>query len=162
MPKVHTEESWDNESNAVKSNWMKFNVPLEDKIFGTLIAKRKVKSNLPGKEGEMTNVYEIKASEATVYHMLDETKKLVEEPIQINPGDIYSVSGTAVIDRQMQNIRIGQVIGLKFIEEKPSKTKGFAPAKVVKVYAPKNDDGSPKMDEEFLAERESPDSEFNS
>ena len=139
------------ESNEVQSNWVKFNVPLEDKIFGTLIAKRQVKSNLPGKEGELVWVYELKAEYGS-FHELDDKKKVIETPVMVGNGDFYSIGGKPMIDRQMQNIRIGQKIGLKFIEEIPSKTKGFAPQKVVKVYAPKNDDGTPMMDEEFLAE----------
>lgn len=146
-------ESWDNEENEVKSNWMKFNVPLEDKIHGTLIAKRQMKSTMGDKAGTMVNVYEIKADEDSVYHALDKKKKLIEEPIQIKAGEIYSVGGTATIDRQMQNIAVGQIIGLKFIEEKESKTAGFNPAKIVKVYAPKDDKGNPLMDEAFLEQK---------
>jgi len=147
------QSGWDSEENEVKSNWMKFNVPLEDKIHGTLIGKRTMKSTMQGKEGALVNVYEIKADEESVYHGLDEKKKLIEEPNPIKVGDIFSIGGTAVIDRQMQNIRVGQIIGLKFIEEKPSKTKGFNPSKIVKVYAPKGDDGEPLMDEAFLEQK---------
>lgn len=144
------EKGWDSAENEIQSNWMKFNVPLEDKIYGTLVEKRTMKSSMPGKEGEIVNIYEIKASEQSSFHKLDDKKKLIEEPVAINVGDIYSVGGTAVIDRQMQNIRRGQIIGMKFIEEKAAKTKGFAAAKIVKVYAPKNADGTPLMDEDFL------------
>lgn len=158
MSQKTKETPWDDESNAVASNWMKFNVSAADepgsadKIFGTLIAKRQVKSTMQGKEGELVNVYEIKATQETAFHVLDEKKKVIEEPIHIAIGDMYSVGGTKVIDNQMRNIKIGQMIGLKFVEEQASKTKGFAPAKIVKVFAPKNDDGTPKMDEEFLKE----------
>ncbi len=148
---------WDSPENEVQSNWMKFNVPLEDKIFGTLIAKRQIKSTMPGKEGEMVNVYEVKASENTSFHVLDEKKKVVEGAVEINIGDVYSVGGTKVIDNQMRNIKLGQAIGLKFIEEQPSKTKGFAPAKIVKVFAPKNDEGGPLMDDAWLAENQTVD-----
>ena len=144
-----SKKGWDDDSNAVASNWMKFNVPLEDKVFGTLIEKRTMKSTLPGAEGKVVNVYEMKVDEAS-FHTLDEKKRVVEEPIVLSSGDFISVGGTAVIDRQMQNIRVGQKIGLKYIEEKPSKTKGFAPAKIVKVFAPKNEDGTPQMDEDFI------------
>jgi len=147
------EKGWDDEENEVQSNWAKFNVPLEDKIFGTLISKKQTKSNLPGSEGKLVNVYDIKADEG-LFHVLDEKKKVVPEAVKINANEIYSVGGTVVIDRQMTNIQVGQKIGLKFIEEKPSKTKGFAPAKIIKVYAPKNEDGTPQMDEEFLAKKE--------
>ena len=140
------------EGNAVASNWFKTNVPLEDKISGTLIAKKQVKSTLPGKEGELVWVYELKADMGS-YHELDDKKKIIETPVTVAAGDFYSIGGKPMIDRQMQNIKIGQKVGLKFIEEVPSKTKGFAPQKVVKVFAPKNDDGSYLMDEEFLAEQ---------
>ena len=140
------------ESNEVQSNWVKFNVPLEDKVFGTLIAKRQVKSTLPGKEGELVWVYEIKGEYGS-YHELDDKKKVIETPVTIGAGDFYSIGGKPMIDRQMQNIKIGQKIGFKFIEEVPSKTKGFAAQKVIKVYAPRNDDNTPQMDEEFLAEQ---------
>lgn len=147
------EGGWDSEENVVQSNWVKFNVPLEDKVFGTLIGKRQMKSSMAGKEGQLVNVYELKADEGS-YHVLDDAKKVVAEPVVVEPGSFLSVGGTAVIDRQMQNIQIGQKVGLKFIEEKPSKTKGFAPAKIVKVYAPKNEDGSPVVDTEFMSKQE--------
>ena len=157
--KQRSEDNWDDESNAVPSLWVKFNVSAADdaescdKIFGTLVSKRQIKSTMQGKEGEMVNVYEIKATKETSFHVLDEKKKLVEDAIVINPGDVYSVGGTKVIDNQMRNVKVGQQIGLKFVEEQPSKTKGFAPAKIVRVFAPKNNDGTVQMDEEWLAEQ---------
>lgn len=147
-------ESWDSPENEVQSNWMKFNVPMEDKIFGVLLSKEQVTSQMQGREGQKVWRYDIKATERTSFHKLDENLKLVEEAIVIEPGDIYSVGGTAVIDRQMKNIRIGQMIGLKFIEEVPAKVKGHHPAKIVKVFAPKNPDGSPLMDDAVAAEHD--------
>jgi hypothetical protein len=144
---------WDSEDNEVTSNWVKFNVPMEDKIFGTLIAKREMKSSIPGKENETVAVYDLKA-DMGIFHEADEKKVVIPEPITINAGDIWSIGGKAGIDAQMRNIKVGQKIGFKFIDEKPSKTKGFAPAKNIRVYAPKNDDGTPQMDDEFLAQQE--------
>ncbi len=144
--------SWDDEGEEVVSNWMKFNVPMEDKVKGTLIEKRTMKSTLPGAEGKVVNVYEMKV-EVGSFHVLDDKKRVVDEPVVLNAGDFLSIGGTAVIDRQMTNIKVGQVVGLKFIEEKASKTKGFAPAKIVKVLTFKNADGSVQMDEEFLREK---------
>ena len=152
-------QDWDSPENEIPSNWMKFNVSAADdaescdKIFGTLVSKRQIKSTMQGKEGELVNVYEIRATKETSFHVLDEKKNLVEGAIAINVGDVYSVGGTKVIDNQMRNVKVGQMIGLKFIEEQPSKTKGFAPAKIVRVFAPKNDDGTVQMDEEFLREQ---------
>ena len=145
--------SWDSDDNAVQSNWVKFNVPMQDKIFGTLIAKRTIKSAIAGKEGEDVNVYELKA-ESGSFHEVDDKKKVIETPITINAGEIWSIGGKAGIDAQMRNIKIGQKIGFKFIDEKASKTKGFAPAKNIKVFAPKGEDGQPLMDEEVLMEQD--------
>ncbi len=147
------ETSWDAPENEVQSTWVKFNVPMEDKIMGTLIAKRQINSTIPGKEGTKTNVYDLKADTGS-YHVLDDKKKVVETPVVVEPGSFYSIGGTNVIDRQMQNIRVGQKIGFKFIEEKPSKTKGFAPAKIIRVYTPKGEDGNALMDDEFLKQQE--------
>jgi len=152
-------DNWDNDDNQVTSNWVKFYVPMEDKIFGTLIAKRVMKSAIPGKENEDVNIYELKA-EAGSFHQVDDSKKVIPEPVIINAGEVWSVGGKNSIDVQMRNIKIGQKVGFKFIDEKPSKTKGFAPAKNIKIYAPKNDDGSPQMDTEFLEELNTPEQEF--
>ncbi len=142
-------DSWDSEENEVQSNWVKFNVPLEDKIFGTLVAKRQIKSTMAGKEGELQWVYDLKADTGS-YHVLDESKEVVPEAVVVEAGGYYTVAGKPQIDRQMQNIRRGQKVGFKFIDETPSKSKGFNPSKNVKVYAPKNDDGTVRMDEDFL------------
>ena len=155
MAKTKDDFSSDNE---VQSNWVKFNVSAADdpencdKVFGTLINKRQVKSQMPDKAGELVWVYEM-LMEYGQFHELDEKKKVIEEPIVVEKGSIYNIGGKAVIDRQMQNIKIGQMIGLKFIEEQEAKQKGYNPAKVIKVYAPKNDDGTQKMNEEWLKEQ---------
>ena len=148
MPKKT--DSWDDEGNEVRSNWMKFNVELEDKIKGTLIAKRQIKSNLPGKEGELVWVYDLKVDEGSS-HALDKKKKVIPEAIVAGEGEIWSVGSKPAIDTQMRNVKIGQKVGFKFIDSLESKTAGFNPAKNIKVYTPKNDDGSYQMDEEWLA-----------
>ena len=153
-----TKDTWDDPSNEVTSNWVKFYVPLEDKVLGTLIAKRTMKSSIPGKENEDVMVYELKADEGS-FHTVDDKKVLVPEPIVINAGEIWSVGGKNSIDVQMRNVKIGQKVGFKFIDEFPSKTKGFAPAKSIKVYTPKNEDGTFKIDTEWVEEN-APEQEF--
>lgn len=147
MPK---NKNWDDESNEVKSMWAKFNVAGEDKIFGTLIAKRQIKSNLPGKTGELVWVYDLKADSGSV-HALDKKKKLIPEPIVANEGEIWAVGGKPGIDAQMRNVNVGQKVGFKFLGEVEAKTAGYNPAKQIKVYTPKNDDGSYQMDEEWIS-----------
>lgn len=144
------------EANEVVSNWVKFNVPQEDKVFGTLIAKRQVKSTLPGKEGQMVWVYEIKADYGS-FHALDDNKQVIPEPIKVSENEYWSIGGKDSIDRQMQNIALGTKVGFKFIETQPSKTKGFAPSKIIKVFVPKEDNGTPQMDNEWLEAQKSVD-----
>lgn len=146
------EGGWDSEENAVTSNWVKFNVPIEDKVMGTLISVREVKSTIPGQEGKMVKIYELKADEGS-FHDADEMKQVIEPAITINAGDYWNVGGKPAIDQQMRNVKIGQKVGFKLIDIQPSKTKGFAPAKNVKVFTPKGADGKPLMDTEFLNEQ---------
>lgn len=148
--KKTNEDDFDS-ANEVPSNWVKFNVENEDKIMGTLVAIREMKSTLPGKEGEMVKIYEVKADYGS-FHGIDDKKKVIPEPIVVEAGEFWSIGGKPIIDRQMTNVKVGQKVGFKFTEEQASKTKGFAPAKIVKVYTPKNDDGSFKMDTEWIEE----------
>ncbi len=156
---VEVKDDFDS-SNAVVSNWLKWNVVGEDKFIGTLVAKRSMKSSIPGKEGEMVNIYDFKVQYGS-FHVTDDSKQVIPEPIVIEEGEMYSVGGTNVIDRQMQNIKVGQIIGLKYTETVPSKTKGFAPAKIIKVFLQKNDDGTLKFDDEWLEENSKPESGYD-
>ena len=151
MAKPKTADEFD-ESNAVPSNWVSWGVPVEDKIFGTLVARSTMKSTFPGKEGQIVNNYEMKADFGS-FHKLDEKKNPIEPAIEVQEGEFYNIGGKDMIDRQMKNVKLGQKVGLKYIEDVPAKTKGFAPAKVIKVFAPKNDDGTFKMDTEWVEER---------
>lgn len=153
MSKKNTNNDFD-ESNVVTSNWIKFNVTDEDKVMGTLIAKRQMKSTLPGKEGEMVWIYELKADYGS-FHELDENKVVIPEPVIVEEGTFWSVGGKPIIDRQMQNVKVGQKVGFKFTDIVPAKTKGFNPAKTIKVYTPKNEDGTFKMDEEWIESQKS-------
>lgn len=159
---VEVKDDFD-DSNIVASNWVKFNVVGDDKIMGTLCSVRKVKSQIKGHEGEMVNVFDIKADYGS-FHTTEEdeagNKVIVKEPVIADEGSMWSIGSKDIIDRQMTNVKVGQKVGFKFTEQTPSKTKGFAPAKIIKVFTPKNDDGSYKMDEAFLAERNSPDDGF--
>lgn len=141
-----------NEENEVQSSWIKFS-KIGDFISGTLIGVREVPSTLPGKEGTMTKVYEIKALSGE-FHDIDDKKQVIEEPIVVNAGEVWNVGGGVVLDAQMRNIKIGQVIGVKFTDEKPAQKKGFNAMKIKKVFAPKGNDNKPKMDEEWLKEQE--------
>ena len=132
-----------NENNQVKSSWVKWG-KIGDNIFGTLIDVREINSQFPGKENERVKIYEIKA-DGGEFHELDDKRNAVAEPTKIVEGEIWNIGGKAGIDVQMRRIKVGQKLGIKFTDEKPSKNKGFNPLKIIKVYT----DGS--IDEEWLA-----------
>lgn len=153
---------WDSEENEAKNNFVGFN-EIGDKILGTLLSRKQVKSTLPDRVGELQFVYEFKVKEC-IYHVLDEKKRVVEDAIEPQEGDIVSVGGRKMIDSRMAKAKLGQVVGLKFTEELPAKTKGYNPTKLIKVYFPKGDDDQVLMDEEWLEEHAAEiaaDKEFN-
>jgi len=119
-------------ANEVKSVWLKWGQP-KDFIEGTLIDIREIESQIPGKEGEMNKIYEIRANSGS-FHDLDEKKNPVPEATVLAQGDVWTVGGKPGIDSQMRNAKIGQKVGMRFVEEKPSKTKGFNPTKVIKIF----------------------------
>src|SRR3989344_3044952 len=121
-----------NDSNEIKAKWVKFG-KVGDGVIGTLTEIRKVPSFLPGKEGELVTVYDLKVKSGS-FHELDDKKNPVTEATVLQLGDYYSVSGKKAIDDRMRNIAYGTVVGFKFTEEVPNKKKGFNPTKVIKVY----------------------------
>ena len=127
----------------VKSQWVKWGA-VGDWVRGTLTDVREIDSQLPGKQGEKTKVYEFIAAGGS-FHELDERKNPVAEPTVLEKGSFWTIGGKAGIDNQMRNVKIGQVFGMRFAEEKPSKTKEFNPTKVIKVLV-----GS--MDENYKGE----------
>lgn len=141
------------DDNLVPNNWVKFTFP-GDRIFGTLIAVREMESRLPSaKPGEMVKVYEFKADSGE-FHDTDEKKNPIKPPIEIQEGEIWNVGGNSMLDNQLRNVKLGTKVAIKFTEEKPSKTKGFNPQKIKKVYVPKGKDNQPQMDTAWLAEQE--------
>lgn len=120
-----------NEENEIKSNFISWGKP-GDYFVGTLMGKREVVNQLSEK-GEMQTIYEFKMKEG-MYHTLDDKKNPVEPAVIINPGDIFSLGGKKSIDAQMRNVKVATIVGMKFIEEVPAKTKGYNPTKVIKVY----------------------------
>ena len=140
------------ESNEVASSFIKWGQE-GDYILGTLTGSRQVPSTLPDKKGELQWIYEIKVDRGE-YHDIDDKKRVADEATALEAGSTVSVGGRKTIDGRMRQIKLGQKVGLKFIEELPAKTKGYNATKLIKVYAPKGTDGSVQMDEEWLAEQE--------
>lgn len=143
------ETAWDDESNEAKNNFVSWS-EIGDYILGALVSAKQVPSTLPDKQGEMQWVYEMKVREAS-YHALDDKKRVIDEAIVPDEGEIVSVGGRKTIDSRMARIKIGQIVGLKFVEELPAKTRGYNPTKLIKVFTPKGRDGEFEFDEDVRA-----------
>lgn len=144
--------SWDSDENEAQNNFLKWG-DVGDFIFGTLVSKKQVPSTLEDRKGEMQWVYEFKVKEGQ-YHEMDKNKAPIGDPIVLEPGDIISVGGRAMYDSRMSRVKIGQMVGLKFTELLPAKSKSRSDTKMIKTYTPKGDDGEFQMDVEFLQQRE--------
>jgi hypothetical protein len=105
--------------NVSRSSWVKF-TNVGDYVYGTLVAKKTVKSNF-SQSGE-AQAYEILAKEG-----LSGGQKIQE-------GSRVNVGGKASIDAGLSSAKIGQIVGIKYTEKVASKTKGYQEAKLIKVF----------------------------
>ncbi len=146
--------TWDSEENEAKNNFVGFN-SIGDFVYGALLSAKQVPSTLPDKKGELQWIYTVKVYECE-YHVLDAKKRVVDESIVVEAGEIISVvrepvGGRSMIDSRMERVKVGQVFGLKFTEELEPKTRGYNPTKVIKVFTPKDRAGGFEMDAEVEA-----------
>lgn len=112
------------EENRVKANWFQTKI-VGNTLKGTFINKEQKPNFLQG------------GALAWVYTVRTET------------GDIWFVQGKPAIDAQMKFIKLGQIIGFKYIGESTKHAPGKAPAKIVQVFQ------NPKLvDEAWLQEQE--------
>lgn len=140
----------------VKSKNFKFGVE-GDYLVGTFIEVTKTTS--PDSYGKLSHIYRVKAKEGKFYGSTknEKTKKWVLDTEQtiVKEGEDYtffiSDDKGAVIGK-MKDIVPGQKFKILFEESKPT-TKGND-AKIIKVFAGKNADGTPAMDKDYLASKQ--------
>ena len=158
--------SWDSAENEAKNNFVGFN-EIGDFVYGALLSRKQVPSTLPDKKGELQWIYEVKvhtpkgAEAGCIYHVLDEKKRVIDEPVTVDDGEIISVGGRKMIDSRMARITIGQIFGLKFTEELEAKTRGYNPTKLIKVFTPKDSNGEFLTDEDVVAAQAGNDDGWN-
>lgn len=113
-----------------------------DYILGTFVRARHGVETQFG----VNSIYEIFAEKGQ-FHKI--TKKVAaDEPTIINKGETWAVWGRGdIFNGQMNSLRPGQVIKLIFAEEREGKLGTW---KLVKIYAPKTNDGKPVMNQEWL------------
>lgn len=96
----------------VKSNWMKFE-KIGDKVKGTMLSHKTVPSTNPTFPDQ--EVYELATADGTV-----------------NVGVSLKKSGTIA---RLNSVKVGEIVGILFESETAPATKGFAPAKNLKVLS---------------------------
>ena len=114
-----------------------------DYILGTFV---RVRHNVKTKHGE-NSIYEIFA-ERGQFNRLD-NKVLTGEVVNIGKDEIWGVWGRKndIFNGQMNSLRPGQVVKLIYAEDKKT---DIGTAKIVKIYAPKDNEGKVMMNQEWL------------
>lgn len=142
-----------NESNMVKPNFMKFG-KIGDYIVGTLTNRNEVKDKF-SKENKNKIQYTVKV-DVGEYH-----DPKTGEVVTLEPGAMFIVTGKAfdpnqasrsIFDQDMATLKLGQKLGLKFLEEKD--TGAPQPAKIIKLFTYKdpNDPTKKLMDKEWMVD----------
>ena len=105
-------EDFFSDENKAKSSWFKFQT-VGDAVKGMYIGKyfKEGRDNLP---------------DQTIYELKTEDGEIVKVGFSIDKNYVHD---------RMKNIAFGRVVGFKFMDELKSKTKGFAPAKSIEVFA---------------------------
>ena len=117
------------------ASWVKWGTP-GDWVRGTLADVREMESTLADKPGEMVKVYEFVASGGSFHNFKKENGvvNMDAEATILEKGSMWLIGGKAGIDNQMRNVKIGQIFGMRFAEEKPNKRNtSYSPTKVIKV-----------------------------
>lgn len=116
--------------------------------------------------GKLSHVFSVLASEGTFLGSTKNEKtgkfKLDEQPTVVNKGDEYTFfisNDKGIVISNMKDIKIGQKFMIKFTESKPT-AKGND-VKIIKVFAGKNADGTPLMDQEWLDSQKTPEGEYD-
>lgn len=137
----------DSEASSNTVNWGK----VGDFLAGTFV---KARHNVETQFG-VNSIYEF-IVERGQFHKLQgkgRSARPVDEPTVLNKGENWSVWGrNEVFNGVLNSLRPGQVVKIMYSEDKDTQ---MGTAKIVKVYTPKNNDGSPLMNAAWL-EAQSP------
>jgi hypothetical protein len=113
-----------------------------DFVVGTFV---KARHDIETQYGP-NSIYEFYTEKGSFHRLV--SGKPEGNPTEVKKGESWSVWGrNDLFNGQMNSLRPGQVVKLTFVEE----TKGQGnPAKIIKIYAPKNNEGKPIMNQEWL------------
>jgi len=129
------------EETEVSANTMDWGRP-GDFIQGTFV---KARHGIETQFGT-NSIYEILADKGSFYKLTK--KKPADESTVINNGEVWSIWGrTDIFNSMMNNLKPGQVVKIAYVEDKETQ---MGEAKIVKIFAPKNNDGTPLMNQAWL------------
>lgn len=127
----------------VQPKTMAFN-EIGDFITGTLVEIDRLEK--PDKWGKRPYIYTIKSKDGMSHPKDKETKQLVKT--EIGEGETWTIFANDNLHRKMQGIQIGQIIQIKFTEER--ETDKGNDAKIREVYQAKDAEGKVVLDQEWL------------
>lgn len=160
MAKTVEKKAWDSDENEASSSFASF-AQEGDYVYGALLApRRQVANKLAEKPGTMQFLYEMKVHDAS-FHRLDKKKKVIAEAETPDAGSTIVIGGKAGFDYKLAGLKVGQLFGLKFVEEKEATVAGRNPTKIFKAFLPKDDDGEFLMDEDVKIEAASDEEGWN-
>src|SRR3990167_7027586 len=115
-----------------------------DYILGTFVRARHAVETQYGPN----SIYEILAEKGQFHKLVK--KVPVDQPTTVNKGESWAVWGrNEVFNGILNGLRPGQVVKLFFAETTDTK---MGEAKIVKVYAPRDNEGKPVMNQTWLDE----------
>lgn len=103
-----------------------------DWFKGTIVDNtREIENKLSAKH-EMQLICEFKIKGGSFHDIVD--KIPATEPTLLNAGEFYSLFAKGPVKAQLERAKIGQVVGLRFAEERPNAQPGLNATKIIKVY----------------------------
>lgn len=117
--------------NEAKRPQVKFG-KVGDWFKGTIVDNTREIPNKLSSKNEMQLICEFKMNGGS-FHNIEE-KVVAAEPTEILKGEFYSLFAKGMVKAQLERAKIGQVIGLRFAEERPPSQPGFNPTKIIKVF----------------------------
>jgi len=120
------------QEQKVEYNNIKFG-KVGDWFKGTLMDNTRQMANQLSDKKEMQTVFEFKMIDGAWHDIVDRT--VSTDTVDVKVGENYSfITGKQAILQQMKGVPLGTIVGMKFTEEQPAKTKGYNKSKIIKVY----------------------------
>jgi len=91
---------------------------------------REIENKLSAKR-EMQTIYEFKALGGSFHNIVE--KKVDDQPTEVQVGEFYSYFAKGMTKSMLKNAKIGQIIGIRFTEERKASQPGYNDTKIINV-----------------------------